>query len=41
VAVLEGEQSYQVGDIHTYKILKLQIAEIKEPKLRHITLVSN
>ncbi|CAD8186459.1 unnamed protein product [Paramecium pentaurelia] len=41
LAVVEGEKSYQLEQTQTYKLLKLQFGEVKEAKLRHITLISN
>ncbi|CAD8111015.1 unnamed protein product [Paramecium sonneborni] len=41
LAVVEGEKQYQLEQTQTYKLLKLQFGEVKEPKLRHITLISN
>ncbi|CAK90373.1 unnamed protein product (macronuclear) [Paramecium tetraurelia] len=41
LAVVEGEKSYQLEQTQTYKLLKLQFGEVKDAKLRHITLISN
>ncbi|KAM3132151.1 RNA polymerase-associated protein rtf1 [Paramecium bursaria] len=41
LAVAEGEQQYKFESSNTYKLLKLQFPQFKEPKFRHITQVSN